>query len=86
MTQPLVALPWTPVDSPAVLSRIERTIRQTIVPGWITKPPKIIGLPKAGTPKADHWRRLFSVFLPLAILSLWQEESPIASSDATEMH
>ncbi|KAJ3803931.1 hypothetical protein F5876DRAFT_53988, partial [Lentinula aff. lateritia] len=85
MTQPLNALSWTPVDSPAVLKRINQAVREVTVPSWISKPPEYIGLPKAGTPKADNWRRLFAVFLPLALLSMWQVHSPVAASDAKEM-
>ncbi|KAJ4496505.1 hypothetical protein C8R41DRAFT_702888, partial [Lentinula lateritia] len=60
-------------------------VREVTVPSWISKPPEYIGLPKAGTPKADNWRRLFAIFLPLALLSMWQVHSPIAASDAKEM-
>ncbi|KAJ4473379.1 hypothetical protein C8J55DRAFT_433894, partial [Lentinula edodes] len=70
--QPLDALAWTPVDSPAVLERVSQAIREVTVPSWISKPSEYIGLPRAGTPKADNWRRLFSIFLPLALLSMWQ--------------
>ncbi|KAJ3889198.1 hypothetical protein GG344DRAFT_52178 [Lentinula edodes] len=85
MTQPFNALSWTPVDSPAVLKRINQAIQEVTVPSWISKPPEDIGLPRAGTPKADNWRRLFAIFLPLALLSMWQVHSPIAVSDAKDM-
>ncbi|KAJ4470297.1 hypothetical protein C8R41DRAFT_702963, partial [Lentinula lateritia] len=75
----------TLLDSPNVLERIQRAIREVVVPGWIAKPCESIGLPRGGTPKADNWRQLFSIFLPLALLSLWQEASPIAAEDANEM-
>ncbi|KAF8825246.1 hypothetical protein HHX47_DHR7000450 [Lentinula edodes] len=85
MTQSLEALSWAPVDSPAVLERVRQAIQEVTVPSWITKPSEYIGLPRAGTPKADNWRRLFAIFLPLALLSMWQVCSPIAASDAQEM-
>ncbi|KAJ3901937.1 hypothetical protein F5879DRAFT_924221 [Lentinula edodes] len=72
MSQALDALTWTPVDSPAVLKHVNQTIREVTVPSWISKPSEYIGLPRAGTPKADNWRRLFAIFLPLALLSMWQ--------------
>ncbi|KAJ3875659.1 hypothetical protein F5051DRAFT_293152, partial [Lentinula edodes] len=61
-------------NSPTVLERVQWAIREVVVPGWIAKPCESIGLPQGGTPKADNWRQLFSIFLPLALLSLWQEE------------
>ncbi|KAJ3848117.1 hypothetical protein EV368DRAFT_68544 [Lentinula lateritia] len=85
LTQPKEAICWTPVDSPTVLERIQQAVREVIVPGWIAKPSDSIGLPRGGTPKADNWRTLFSIFLPLALLSLWQEASPISAEDANEM-
>ncbi|KAJ3907013.1 hypothetical protein F5879DRAFT_768125, partial [Lentinula edodes] len=69
----------------AVLERVRQAIQEVTVPSWITKPSEYIGLPRAGTPKADNWRRLFAIFLPLALLSMWQVCSPIAASDAQEM-
>ncbi|KAJ4467609.1 hypothetical protein C8R41DRAFT_707759, partial [Lentinula lateritia] len=68
-----------------VLERVNQTIREVTVPSWISKPSEYIGLPKAGTPKANNWRRLFTIFLPLALLSMWQVCSPTAASDAMEM-
>ncbi|KAJ3846524.1 hypothetical protein EV368DRAFT_88881 [Lentinula lateritia] len=85
LTQPKEAICWTPVDSPTVLERVQQAVREVIVPGWIEKPSDSIGLPRGGTPKADNWRTLFSIFLPLALLSLWQEASPISAEDANEM-
>ncbi|KAJ3916239.1 hypothetical protein F5877DRAFT_47021, partial [Lentinula edodes] len=85
MTQPLDAFSWTPVDSPAVLERVRQVIQEVTVPSWISKPSEYIGLPRAGTPKADNWRRLFAIFLPLALLSMWQVLSPLAASDAKDM-
>ncbi|KAH7875032.1 uncharacterized protein C8R40DRAFT_1045627, partial [Lentinula edodes] len=79
------AFSWTPVDSPAVLDRVRQVIQEVTVPSWISKPSEYIGLPRAGTPKADNWRRLFAIFLPLALLSMWQVLSPLAASDAKDM-
>jgi hypothetical protein len=35
--------------------------------------------------KAQHWRTLFDIYIPLALLSLWQTESPIAAENAAQM-
>lgn len=85
MKKPLQALERTAVDSQTVLSRIHEVIKNAITPAWITNPPADTGLPQAGTLKADHWRTLFTIHIPLALLSLWKENSPIASSNAFHM-
>ena len=33
--------------------------------------PYDFGAPKAGTPKADEWRTLITIYIPLALISLW---------------
>ncbi|THU96423.1 hypothetical protein K435DRAFT_797315 [Dendrothele bispora CBS 962.96] len=83
--QPFRELEWTRIDSSAVLQRLHHVISETITPGWVTKPPTNVGLPKAGTLKADHWRTLFSIHLPLTLLSLWGKGSPLQTSDAEKM-
>lgn len=56
-----------------------------IVPSWITKPPFDTGLGTGGNLKADNWRLIFSLYLPLTLLSLFMEESPIRASKYAEM-
>ncbi|KAJ3754658.1 hypothetical protein EV360DRAFT_51194 [Lentinula raphanica] len=67
------------------LERIQQTIQQVIVPAWVDKPPPSIGHAQAGSIKADHWRTMFSLYLPLALISLWSLDSPIKSCDAATM-
>ncbi|THU79923.1 hypothetical protein K435DRAFT_609718, partial [Dendrothele bispora CBS 962.96] len=50
---------------------LHEAIGDIVTPAWMTNPPADVGLPKAGTLKAAHWHTLFSVHLPLALLSLW---------------
>ncbi|KAE9382482.1 hypothetical protein BT96DRAFT_845459, partial [Gymnopus androsaceus JB14] len=54
-------------------------------PSWLKRPPFDVGLPRAGTLKAEHWRSLFCIFVPLALLSLWQPTSPISAQNAIQM-
>ncbi|THU99068.1 hypothetical protein K435DRAFT_583790, partial [Dendrothele bispora CBS 962.96] len=68
-----------------VLQRLHRVISELVIPAWVGKPPRDVGLPKAGTLKADHWRTLFSIYLPLALLSLWHKDSPLKSNSAEKM-
>ncbi|THH26572.1 hypothetical protein EUX98_g7614, partial [Antrodiella citrinella] len=78
-------LPWTPIDSAGVLGRLHVAIRDAVVPSWVTKLSQDFGLPSAGTPKADNWRTLYMLYMPLALLSLWDEGSPIAADNAQQM-
>jgi hypothetical protein len=64
----------------AVLQHIWKVIRDTEVPSWVYSVPKQFGEPKTGTLKADEWRSLSTIFLPLALVSLWGE----GSSHSTE--
>jgi len=64
---------------------VHRCFREVLVASWVTKPPFETGLKAGGTLKADNWGRTFSLYLPLALLSLWMEESPIRASNYAEM-
>ena len=85
MTMPLIPHPHAEINSFAVLQRIQKAVREVIIPAWITRPPANVGLAKAGTLKAETWRTLFKIFIPLALLSLWQEGSPISADNAKDM-
>ena len=82
---PLSPLPHAEVNSSIVLERVQKAIREVTIPAWVTRPPENVGLPKAGTLKADTWRTLFKIYIPLALLSLWKKESPISADDADAM-
>ncbi|KAJ3709685.1 hypothetical protein C8R42DRAFT_729944 [Lentinula raphanica] len=82
-----LAMPRTPleplkIDSPGLLRRLQQAVREVTTPSWLSKPPPDVGTPAAGTLKADHWRRLIEIHLPLAMLSLWNEQSPSAAGNA----
>jgi len=81
----LEALSWPTIDSGKVLGRIHKALEEVVVPLGITKPPFNVGLPAAGTLKADNWRVLFEIHVPLALLSLWGEGSPIAADHVADM-
>ncbi|KAJ3965570.1 hypothetical protein EV361DRAFT_810492 [Lentinula raphanica] len=85
LEKPLDPMVAAKIDSSALLKRIQQVVREAVTPSWMTNPPADVGLAKAGTLKADHWRRLFAVHVPLAVLSLWRETSPLASPDAHRM-
>ncbi|KAE9401692.1 hypothetical protein BT96DRAFT_817526, partial [Gymnopus androsaceus JB14] len=85
MEKPLPPLTRIPIDSSAVRARIHQTIREVSTPSWVIKPPFDVGLPRAGNLKADIWHILFRIYIPLALLSIWQPDSPIAAENTTPM-
>ncbi|KAG2050009.1 hypothetical protein BDR06DRAFT_892699, partial [Suillus hirtellus] len=46
-------------------------IRDTSVPTWLGSVPSNFGEASAGTLKADEWRSLIMVYLPISLVSLW---------------
>jgi hypothetical protein len=59
--------------TPNVLQRIQEVIKQTNTPSWVDSVPRNFGESRAGTLKAAEWRILATIFLPLALISLWGE-------------
>ncbi|KAH7878355.1 uncharacterized protein C8R40DRAFT_1167781 [Lentinula edodes] len=85
MMKPLDQMKSAIIDSPGLLRRVQQVVREVVTPAWVTNPPSNVGLYEAGTLKADNWRTLFSIHMPLAILSLWKESSPLAAANASDM-
>jgi hypothetical protein len=83
--QPLEPLSWPKIKSYSVLTRIHQCIKEVIVPSWLEKPHFEVGFKYAGSPKADNYRRLFELYLPLALLSLWKKESSMRADDWEDM-
>jgi hypothetical protein len=61
------------IATPEVMSRIRQVIRETEVPSWLNSVSHNYGDAKAGAVKADEWRNLSTIFLPIALISLWGE-------------
>jgi hypothetical protein len=55
------------------IRHIQRVIKQTKTPSWINSVPKNYGENAAGSIKADEWRLLSTIFLPIALVTLWGE-------------
>ncbi|KAJ3766541.1 hypothetical protein FB446DRAFT_653639 [Lentinula raphanica] len=70
---------------PSVLRMVQKSVTETTVPSWIARPPSDVGHQKAGVLKADHWRVLFGIHLPLSLVTLWGEGSPFVTEDAAKM-
>lgn len=55
----------------AVMERIQGVIQDTITPSWVRSVPIQFGDPSVGTLKADKWRTLFTIYLPITLVSFW---------------
>lgn len=85
MTKPLEQLQPKVLYAAQILLHIQKCIREVIIPSWIQKPPTLAGLPAAGVLKADNWRQLITIYIPLALMSLWLEDSPVRAENYSEM-
>jgi hypothetical protein len=54
-------------------------------PTWLGSVPKNFGKASAGTTKADEWRSLIMIYLPIALMSLWGAGTS-HSSDKLAVH
>ncbi|KAI9462589.1 hypothetical protein HD554DRAFT_2041166 [Boletus coccyginus] len=54
-----------------VMECVWSMIRTADTPSWLRSVPKDFGSPGAGSLKADEWRTIITVYLPLALVSLW---------------
>lgn len=61
---------WGTMD---VLVRIQNVIRDMDTPSWLRSVPLNFGSAAAGSLKADEWRTMATVYLPVALVSLWGE-------------
>ncbi|CAG8715931.1 13242_t:CDS:2, partial [Acaulospora colombiana] len=64
------------VGTPPVISRldleeIQQDIPNIVTPSWFTKISSQVGEISNGKLKADEWRSLFTVYLPLSMTRLW---------------
>lgn len=64
-----------------MLERIREVIRDTATPSWLNSVPYNFGDAAAGTFKADEWRTMATVYLPIALISMWGEGTTHPSPD-----
>ncbi|KIK53087.1 hypothetical protein GYMLUDRAFT_77589 [Collybiopsis luxurians FD-317 M1] len=67
--------------TPETLLHIQKVIRETVTPSWLNSVPKDFGEPKAGSVKADEWRTLSTLYLPIALTTLWGDNNGLAPAD-----
>ncbi|KAJ3495364.1 hypothetical protein NLJ89_g10637 [Agrocybe chaxingu] len=71
------------IVTPAVMNRIRDVIRDTDTPSWLESVPYNFGMASAGTLKADEWRTMTTVYLPISLISMWGEGmAPTARNSA----
>ncbi|KAJ3874297.1 hypothetical protein F5051DRAFT_296924, partial [Lentinula edodes] len=76
--------PSTPrIINKETIQYIQQVIRETSTPAWVNHVPHSYGESNAGTIKADEWRTLSTIYIPIALISLWGEkegQSPLEGS------
>ncbi|KIK35811.1 hypothetical protein CY34DRAFT_65722, partial [Suillus luteus UH-Slu-Lm8-n1] len=50
---------------------VRDVIQQIIFPSWFTQVSSDFGSASARTMKADEWHSLITVYIPIALVSLW---------------
>ncbi|KAJ7048866.1 hypothetical protein C8F01DRAFT_1356763 [Mycena amicta] len=54
---------------------VQTVIAETSTPSWVNHVPKNYGEAGAGSMKADEWRLLGTIFMPIALVILWGEQT-----------
>lgn len=70
---------------PESIAFIQKVILKTERPNWVRHVPKNFGDAAAGSLKADEWRQLATVFLPIALVILWAEKEGDEASLFTDI-
>lgn len=63
--------PHVKISTPETLQHIRKVIAETSTPSWIESVPRNYGEARAGVLKADEWRTLSTIYLPIALISIW---------------
>ena len=61
-------------------------MNNTATPSWLRSVPRNFGDASAGTLKADKWCTMFTVYLPLALVTLWGDGMSHGSTDDASRH
>ena len=57
--------------TPEVMARIREVIQNMDTLSWLSSVPHNFGASAAGSLKADEWQTMTTVYLPIALISLW---------------
>jgi len=63
------------------MRRIREVIKDMDTPSWVRSVPHNFGLAAAGSLKADEWRTMTTIYLPIALISMWGEGTIHPSSE-----
>ncbi|TDL19964.1 hypothetical protein BD410DRAFT_815795 [Rickenella mellea] len=72
------------ITTPRIMQHIKNVIKETVTPSWLGSVPHNFGDKAAGSLKADEWRTMYTVYLPLALVSLWGEGTFHMSAAASQ--
>lgn len=61
---------------------MRHVITTTTKPSWVQSVPHNFGAAAAGTPKADEWRTLYTIYLPIVLVLAWGRAGTASPSDA----
>lgn len=84
-TEVATEVEYTQFDTREVLCRVRSVIRDTVTPSWLGSVPTNFGDLAAGTMKADEWRILAMVYLPIALISLWGATQASPRNDGPDL-
>ena len=59
--------------TPEELSELRSDIEHMYTPSWLTSVPTNLGEPSHGKLKADQWRTLGTIYLPVSLIHLWDK-------------
>lgn len=65
------SIPAAKVCSLDTIHYIQAVIKTTTTPSWVNSVPRNYGDASAGSIKADEWRTLATIYLPIAFVILW---------------
>jgi hypothetical protein len=65
------------VVTPEEMKEIWKDIRDTVKPSWVTSAPPNLGSASHGKLKADQWRAVGTIYLPLSLIRLWTQSKDI---------
>jgi hypothetical protein len=66
------------------MMRIRQVIGEMATPSWLSSVPRNFGDSAAGSLKADEWRTMTTIYLPIALISIWGQGTPHASPAIAE--
>ena len=67
--------------TPAIMQHIRNVIKHMVTPSWINLVPYNFSDAATGPLKADEWCTMSTIYLPLALVSLWGEGTSHPSAD-----